>query len=191
MTPNKNISDIIMNDQQKQNIENFEKIKERYENKLIELLKNTIKDRSALNKLKQKYNEKQTKSIKNKVLDVDEDVETYNEFKENYSGYMYEYFNLMFEIWNVNQIKTFIKKQNYNKVKNEIEKVTEKIKKLRDKLPMSDFIEQSVNLYKDLEEWKNLLQTRKNLITEFETEFNKLYTVELEEKLQKKHVKNH
>ena len=110
MTPNKNISVTIMNDQQKKNIEKFEKIKERYENKLIELLKNTIKDRSALNKLKQKYNEKQTKSIKNKVLDVDEDVETYNEFKENYSGYMYEYFNLMFEIWNVNQIKTFIKK---------------------------------------------------------------------------------
>ena len=46
---------------------------------------------------------------------------------------MYQYFNELFDKWDVNQILSFIKKNSFDKIKNEIHKTREQLFKLSDK----------------------------------------------------------
>ena len=57
----------------------------------------------------------------------------FTEYKNNYTGIMYQYFNELFNKWDVDQILSFIKKNSFDKIKNEIHKTREQLFKLSGK----------------------------------------------------------
>ena len=142
MTSNKNLRNIInMSGKVDDKVTYLQKRKTLYENKNFAFLKDEIKSRKFLRTAEQNYNQKQTKANKNKFddkkLDYEENVENFTEYKNNYTGIMYQYFNELFNKWDVNQILSFIKKNSFDKIKNEIHKTREQLFKLSNKASMT------------------------------------------------------
>ena len=170
----------------------LQKWKTLYENKIFGFLKDVIKSRKYLRTAEQNYNKKQTKANKNKVedkkLDYEENVENFTEYKNNYTGIMYQYFNELFDKWDVNQILSFIKKNSFDKIKNEIHKTREQLFKLsdkasvtRNKVELNKIVEESKPLHENMDDWIKLRQFFSTLFLQFENEFYKERNKELEQ----------
>ena len=192
MTSNKNLSNTInMKDKIDDKLIFLQKRKTLYENKIFGFLKDVIKSRKSLRTAEQNYNKKQTKANKNKFddkkLDYEENVENFTEYKNNYTGIMYQYFNELFDKWDVNQILSFIKKNSFDKIKNEISKVRQKLFSLsdkaallRNKAELNQIAEESKPLHENMNEWINLRNFYQNLLLDFENEFYKARSKEFE-----------
>ena len=101
---------------------------------------------------------------------------------------MYQYFNELFNKWDVNQILSFIKKNSFDKIKNEIHKTREQLFKLSDKasvtqnkIELNKIAEESKPLHENMDDWIKLRQFYGILFLEFENEFYKERNKELEQ----------
>ena len=193
MTSNKNLNTIInMNGNADEKVTFLQKRKTLYENKIFGFSKDVIKSRESLRTAEQNYNQKQTKANKNKFddkkLDYEENVENLTEYKNNYTGIMYQYFNELFDKWDVNRILSFIKKNSFDKIKNEIHKTREQLFKLsnkasvtHNKIELNKIAEESKPLHENMDDWIKLRQFYSILFLEFENEFYEERNKELEQ----------
>ena len=101
---------------------------------------------------------------------------------------MYQHFNELFNKWDVNQILSFIKKNSFDKIKNEIHKTREQLFKLSDKasvtnnkIELNKIAEESKPLHENMDDWIKLRQFFSTLFLEFENEFYKERNKELEQ----------
>ena len=76
---------------------------------------------------------------------------------------MYQYFNELFNKWDVNQILSFIKKNSFDKIKNEIHKTREQLFKLSDKasathnkIELNKIADEAKPLHENMDDWIKL-----------------------------------